>query len=226
MKYLIFNLKSKLTYKDIINYQKQIKKVRNKIIIAPSNIYLSYFNKYKYTTCAQDVSLFETGSYTGEVLAHQIKSLKTDYVIIGHYERRKYFNESNEVIINKLKSALKSNLKVIYCLSTVDNIDKQIASIYQNIDKKDISSVIIAYEPANLIGANEKIDSKVINNNIMLIRQYICKYTLNSVDIIYGGSINKENVEEITKLKVEGLLIGEKSTSFDDIFTLVKTFKH
>ena len=116
MKYLIFNLKSKLNYKDVPLYLKKLDDYLNDCIIAPGYLYLEKFARANLTICSQDLSIYDSGSYTGEVSAQQLKSVGCDYVLIGHYERRKYFNEDSHVLVTKIKQALKWHLKVILCV--------------------------------------------------------------------------------------------------------------
>ena len=231
MKYLIFNLKSKLNYLDILEYINSLLVIKNDIIICPSNIYLEKFNDSNYITCAQDVSRYESGNYTGEVNAHQIASLRCKYTLVGHYERRLYFNELASDLLEKTKNALKSNLKVIYCIGdsledeTNDRLKRQITDLFDNLDNKDLNNIIIAYEPTWLIGKNLSIDSVAMNKTITVLREFIKdKYHINS-DIIYGGSANPDNIFELKKLLVEGYLVGDSSTNINDIFTLYNELK-
>ncbi len=228
MKYWIFNLKSKLTFSEIKTYEQQIDILKNKIIIAPSFLYLNYFINHNYTICAQDVSKYPSGNYTGEVNATQLASLNVSYVIIGHYERRKYFHESLEEIILKIKQALKANLKVILCIGSskqnIEHVITQIDIIFKNFNNLELSNIILAYEPYDYIGNNLIIDHEQINEIIKTIKFYIKQKYQIDLDILYGGSVNLKNLDNLKNMPVDGFLIGEMSTKIDEIFTLINSF--
>lgn len=229
MKYLIFNLKSNFKYNDLILYADQINALKSNIIIAPSNIYLNYLNNLGFETCAQDVSKYNMGSYTGEVNASQIKSIGTNFALIGHQERRKYFNEDND-LIDKVKSCLDNNLKVIYCIGN-DLEDDNLDDIKLELDKLfdlNISSdqIVLAYEPLWAIGNDNLPDINYINEKLTSIKEYIKnKYSLN-IDILYGGSIHSKDLNLLEQISSNGLLIGHSSLNVDEIFTLSKLAKH
>ncbi len=231
MKYLIFNLKSKLNYQDLDDYSSTLNPFKKDFIIAPSFLYLPYFQNKGYNLCAQDVSQFPMGNYTGEVSAQALSSLNVKYTLIGHYERRKYFKEDKEALINKVKEALKNNLKIILCLSELKEnynfkeLKEQIDDIFNSLNINELNNIIIAYEPALMIGNNMPIDTLKIDLIIKKIRSYIKKEYLFNNEIIYGGSVNLTNLNEIKKLDVDGLLIGEISTQLDTVLTLLKRLK-
>lgn len=227
MKYWIFNLKSNLTFEEIKKYEQKISCLKSKIIIAPSLIYLDYFKQRNYITCAQDVSAYDMGEYTGEVNAKQLQSLNTNYVIIGHYERRKYFNETNEVILSKIQQTLKNNLKIVLCIGShnyeSEELLRNINIIYNNIEKNYYKDIIIAYEPYNLIGQECDIDYDKINKNIELIKRYIQNKFNYYPEIIYGGSVNNFNVNDLQNMTIDGFIIGKSALDVDNIFTLINT---
>jgi triose-phosphate isomerase len=229
MKYLIFNLKSNFKYNDLILYADQINALKSNIIIAPSNIYLNYLNNLGFETCAQDVSKYNMGSYTGEVNASQIKSIGTNFALIGHQERRKYFNEDND-LIDKVKSCLDNNLKVIYCVGNDlkdDNLDDIKLELDKLFDLKISSDqIVLAYEPLWAIGNDNLPDINYINEKLTSIKEYIKnKYSLN-IDILYGGSIHSKDLNLLEQISSNGLLIGHSSLNVDEIFTLSKLAKH
>ncbi len=229
MKYLIFNLKSNFKYNDLILYADQINALKSNIIIAPSNIYLNYLNNLGFETCAQDVSKYNMGSYTGEVNASQIKSIGTNFALIGHQERRKYFNEDND-LIDKVKSCLDNNLKVIYCIGNDlqdDNLDDIKLELDKLFDLKiSCDQIVLAYEPLWAIGNDNLPDINYINEKLTSIKEYIKnKYSLN-IDILYGGSIHSKDLNLLEQISSNGLLIGHSSLNVDEIFTLSKLAKH
>ena len=231
MKYLIFNLKSKLKYLDIIEYANELSNIKNNIIICPSNIYLEYFHNLNFNICAQDVSRYPIGNYTGETSASALKSIGCSYALVGHYERRLYFKENKEDFIYKTKQAYYNNIRVIYCVgeNKFDDeeifLQRQIKELFDNLTKNEINNIIIAYEPTWLIGKNDKIDIKRINDNVLMLKEYINKTYDVNIEIIYGGSVNSNNMSLLKRLPIDGLLIGDSSTSTKEIFTLNQEFK-
>ena len=153
---------------------------------------------------AQNVSPFGIGAYTGEVNAGQIKEF-ADYVLIGHSERRSNFGESDEMINKKIERAQESGLSPIVCVSNI----AQIKSLVRN-------DIIIAYEPIEAIGTGNPEDPKSTG----LMAEQIKKIANNS-RIIYGGSVNAQNLKNYISLdNIEGVLVGGESLtpfSFSEI---------
>ena len=231
MKYLIFNLKSKLNYKDVPLYLKKLDEYLNDCIIAPGYLYLERFAKANLTTCSQDLSIYDSGSYTGEVSAQQLKSVGCDYVLIGHYERRKYFKEDYNVLVTKIKEALKWHLKVILCIGeentdfSFTEVKKQIDDIFKYFNNQELKQLIIAYEPSFMIGTNTPIDYGALEEILKQIRFYIFDHYKANIDLIYGGSVNLKNVKKVKELPIDGLLIGDLATSLDSMLTLINQLK-
>ena len=105
MKILAANFKMNLTLNEINEYIDKIKDIDNKnIVLIPSNIYIPYFLNKKFSVGVQDAYYLDNGAFTGEVSAKQISSLGVNYAIIGHSERRMYFNETNDILNKKILS--------------------------------------------------------------------------------------------------------------------------
>lgn len=231
MKYLIFNLKSKLNYQDLESYYKPLVTYQKDIVIVPSYLYLNYFLEKGFTVGAQDVSKFPKGNFTGEVNAEALKSIGCEFVLIGHYERRKYFKEKKEDLISKIKESLSQNLKIILCLSENKSkynfkiIKKQIDEIFSQLSIDDLKQIILAYEPSFLIGQSSLIDIKKVSNIINNLNAYVLNKYYLQLDIIYGGSVNLNNFEKLKQLPVSGFLIGEVSTQLDEVLTLLEKAK-
>lgn len=184
---------------------RNIKKVE--VVVCPPFIYLSALNERGFASViklgAQDCFWEESGTFTGEISPRQLKNLGMKYVIIGHSERRKYFEETDEIVSRKLKACLKVGLKPILCVEKLS----QLKGI-----KKDI---IVAFEPISAIGTGkafgvEKAKSarKAIKNNFVL----------------YGGSVNSENAKDyIEKAGFKGLLIGGASLKGKEFIKIIKS---
>ena len=194
-------------------------------MLCPSSIYLSLFDKNGYDLGVQDISSFMDRTITGEIEANQIKSLGATYVIVGHSERRIYKHEINIDFINKINNALENNLNVIYCVgetlrdkengSTFEILEKQISEVLNNVE---IKNIMIAYEPVWAIGTGNVPSIKEIKDNIefisdLLYEKYECK-----LDILYGGSVNDENIGELCSIKgLSGFLVGGASLDVNKV---------
>ncbi len=227
MKYLVCNFKNKLLKDDILKYNISLGEIETKIklVLCPTSIYLSYFNKSGYEIGVQDISSFMDRTITGEIEASQVKSLGATYVIIGHSERRIYKHEINIDFINKINNALENNLKVIYCIgetlsdkengNTFQVLEKQISEVLNNVEIKDI---MIAYEPVWAIGTGKVPSVKEIKENIEFINDIIYEKYENKLDILYGGSVNDENIGELCSIKgLSGFLVGGASLDVNKV---------
>ena len=227
MKYLICNFKNKLLKDDILKYNRNLGEIETKVklVLCPPSIYLSLFDKNGYDLGVQDISSFMDRTITGEIEASQIKSLGATYVIVGHSERRIYKHEINIDFINKINNALENNLNVIYCVgetlrdkengSTFEILEKQISEVLNNVE---IKNIMIAYEPVWAIGTGNVPSIKEIKENIefisdLLYEKYECK-----LDILYGGSVNDENIGELCSIRgLSGFLVGGASLEVNKV---------
>ena len=227
MKYLVCNFKNKLLKDDILKYNRNLLEIETKVklVLCPPSIYLSLFDKNGYDLGVQDISSFMDRTITGEIEANQIKSLGATYVIVGHSERRIYKHEINIDFINKINNALENNLNVIYCVgetlrdkengSTFEILEKQISEVLNNVE---IKNIMIAYEPVWAIGTGNVPSIKEIKENIefisdLLYEKYECK-----LDILYGGSVNDENIGELCSIKgLSGFLVGGASLDVNKV---------
>ena len=123
----------------------------------------------------------ETGAYTGEISGEMLKSINCEYVIIGHSERRQYFNETDETVNKKVKAALKYGLKPIICVGetleekeageTIKKITAQTSEALKGLTKEELSNIIVAYEPIWAIGTGKTATADDANNSIKEIRR-------------------------------------------------------
>lgn len=171
-------------------------------------------------------------SYTGEVSAEIAKDLNIEYVIIGHFERRKYFHETDEDVREKLQASLKNNLKAVVCFGesleqreqnkTIEVITKQVKAFVDLIDNFD--NVILAYEPLWAIGTGKTAtpeQAQLVHKEIRKIVKDTCgEKQANQIRILYGGSVNTENCSSLIQQEdIDGFLVGNASLkeSFVDI---------
>lgn len=151
---------------------------------------------------AQDLSQFEGGSYTGEVPAKSLEGL-VSYVIVGHSERRRYLNETNEMITHKIEQAQKINIEPILCVRS-----------HEDLPAKNVN--IISYEPVQAIGTGKNEDLK----DILEMKESL--HVPQSTIFFYGGSVNKTTVLNYLKTdEINGFLIGTASNDPLDFYNIV-----
>ena len=184
---------------------------------------------------AQNMHFEEKGAFTGEISPLMLKELDMDYVIIGHSERRQYFNETNETVNKKVLKALEVGIDPILCVgetleereagNTKDVCKVQVEKALENVSKEDIAKVVIAYEPIWAIGTGKTATSEDANDVIAYIRQVVAnlyKDLANEVRIQYGGSVKPSNVGEImNQSDIDGALVGGASLEANDYVQLV-----
>jgi len=184
---------------------------------------------------AQNMHFEESGAYTGEVSAAMLNEIGVDYVIIGHSERRQYFNETNEAVNKKVLKALKEGLLPIVCCGetleqreagdTKEHCKEQIQKALKNVPKCDLEKIVIAYEPIWAIGTGKTATSEDANDVISYIRNVVRELYGNLADnvrIQYGGSVKPSNISEImAKSDIDGALVGGASLASEDYVNLI-----
>ena len=175
---------------------------------------------------AENVHFEDHGAFTGEVSARMLKEIGVEYVIIGHSERRQYFNETDETVNKRTKAALAAGMKVILCLGEVKEqrlagITDEVVGMQTKLDlagvtEEELKNVIIAYEPVWAIGTGLTATPEQADETCGAIRKVLGKmYGKNvaeTVTIQYGGSMNDKNAKELlSKVNVDGGLIGGAS---------------
>lgn len=184
---------------------------------------------------AQNMHFEEKGAFTGEISPLMLKELDMDYVVIGHSERRQYFNETDETVNKKVLKALEVGIDPILCVgetleereagNTKDVCKVQVEKALENVSKEDLAKVVIAYEPVWAIGTGKTATSKQANDVISYIREVIASVygdVANKVRIQYGGSVKPSNVVEIMEQSdIDGALVGGASLQPADYIALV-----
>lgn len=224
MKYLLLNHKMNFLGHELNSYIENIPKEEN-IIIFPSFIYIPYFLNKGIKVGSQDVSNKDLGSLTSEVSAPQLKSLGVNYSIIGHSERRKKYQEENNLIKDKILMCQKEGLHVVLCIGDetkekrFEEISKELTESLETIE--NFKNIWIAYEPISAIGTGVAISNEEIDEAVTFIKSWIeTKYQETPV-VLYGGSVNDENISELNKSKADGFLIGNASLNVEKIKRIV-----
>ena len=184
---------------------------------------------------AQNMHFEEKGAFTGEISPLMSKELDMDYVVIGHSERRQYFNETDETVNKKVLKALEVGIDPILCVgetleereagNTKDVCKVQVEKALENVSKEDLAKVVIAYEPVWAIGTGKTATSEDANDVIAYIREVVANLygeLANEVRIQYGGSVKPSNVAEImNQSDIDGALVGGASLEANDYVDLV-----
>lgn len=185
---------------------------------------------------AQNMHWEESGAYTGEVSGKMLKCIGVEYVIIGHSERRQYFNETDETVNKKVKAAFENELKPIVCVGetleqreekkTEEIITSQTKLALDGLTEEQVQNTIIAYEPIWAIGTGKTATAEDANNSIKSIRNEIAKnYGQNVADkviIQYGGSVKASNAKELFNTSdIDGGLVGGASLKVEEFANIV-----
>ena len=214
--------------------------VEARVIVAPTFVNLSSAVEHLQFTnigvAAQNMHQSESGAFTGEISADMLKSIGVNIVILGHSERRAYFHETDALLAEKVNTALKRELEVIFCFGEElkDRQSEQHFNIVENqlkdglfhLEAKDWENIILAYEPVWAIGTGETASPEQAQEMHKFIRQTIeTKFgaeVAENVSILYGGSVKPENAKEIFgKSDVDGGLIGGAALKATDFSAIV-----
>ncbi len=218
--------------------------INGQIMVMPTNLHLTSviaeMEDSPILVGCQDVSFTSdsTGAYTGDCSAEQMQAIGATWTLVGHSERRTYHQESDKQLIAKIENAFKNNMGVVLCIGetlteyeknqTLNVLQKQL-SILKEIKQleNNLDKLIIAYEPVWAIGTGKvpqvsEVESvhKNINDYLLTINNDLAK-----TSILYGGSVNSNNVETFAKSDwIDGVLVGGASLIADKFANLAKTF--
>ena len=187
---------------------------------------------------AQNMHELDEGAYTGEISAPMLKSYGVDYVVIGHSERRAYYNETDESVNLKTIQAIHHEITPIVCVgesleireagTTNAFVKAQVEKAYLNISSNDVLKTVIAYEPIWAIGTGRTATPEQANETIQSIRQVIeknyGKEVSQNLRILYGGSVNPKNIDQLISMpEIDGALVGGASLDPNAYLTLVRS---
>jgi triosephosphate isomerase len=250
-KIIVANWKMQLNIDEAKDEAKKIKKLaagsrldkKIKIVVCPNFLSLTevakVFKGSRVALGAQDSFYEDRGAFTGEVSMKDLKDLGCQYVILGHSERRQ-MGETDEVINKKVKTALRDGLVPIICVGeTFDErregqkdfvVMNQVYRDLEGVDFKPGQNFIIAYEPVWVIGTGQAIDHTEASHMSSVIKQSLIDVlngkNLSAFSIIYGGSVNPQNIKEFTNLPdISGCLVGTASLQAKTFFKIIKSLK-
>lgn len=227
----------------LVQLKKQVFPENVVVMIAPAFTNLNHaFNslrEHPVELAAQNMHQRNEGAFTGEISAKMLKSVGVNTVIIGHSERRAYFNESNAILAEKVDTALKNEMTVIFCVGEQSK-DRQLGDHFEVIKKQlnegifHVSenaweNIVIAYEPVWAIGTGETASPEQAQEVHNFIRKTIAESYSDSVaenvSILYGGSVKPENAEEIFgQADVDGGLIGGAALEVESFMKIINAF--
>lgn len=209
------------------------------VLCVPYTLLTNVKNAIKDTSIklgAQNMHWEESGAYTGEISPLMLKEIGVDYCILGHSERRQYFNETDETVNKKLKSALSHEIKPIVCVGETleereenkaqEKVKNQVIKGFEGVPVEEIKNIVIAYEPIWAIGTGKTASSDDANAMCGFIRETIGDlYGREAKEVIriqYGGSVKPGNISELMKKSdIDGALVGGASLKADDFIKLV-----
>lgn len=187
---------------------------------------------------AQNMHQEDSGAFTGEISTDMLKSVGCEYVILGHSERRTIFGENDELINSKIKKALQSDLKVIFCVgetleerengTTKDVVKTQVSKGLSGINTEDMSNIIVAYEPVWAIGtgktASPEQAQEVHEFTRNLIKELYSEQVAEAIIIQYGGSVKPANAAELLgQPDIDGALVGGACLKADSFIDIIKS---
>lgn len=203
------------------------------VIICPSSIYIERFKKAPFLLGSQNISNYPSGSSTGELSAEQLKSVGIKFAIVGHSERRQNQHETNEEINTKIKQLIKYDITPILCVGesqahrTSNNhkeiISTELIEALKELSTDSVEKIIVAYEPiwsvgTGIIPTNDQIDEMAKYIKEIIKKQYNCE-----AKVLYGGSVNGNNVETLNQItSIDGYLIGGASTKIEEFRKIIE----
>ena len=217
-------------------YQKNLKKVKNEIVIAPDFTALSalkeILKKSPLKLGAQDCAFGLKGAYTGEVSAKSLKQLGVKYVLIGHSERRGYFKEDSGLLKFKIAAALENGLVPVLCIGenlTAHKTKKahavlrrQLEEVLFGMDISNDNSLVIAYEPIWAIGSGKAMASAEVEASHVFIKGVLAELIGQIPRVLYGGSVSAQNALDLLEWpNIDGLLVGGASLKVDEFSKIV-----
>lgn len=188
---------------------------------------------------AQNCHQEENGAYTGEISVGMLKSVGVDYVIIGHSERREYFNETDELLAKKVNAVLNKGLIPIFCCGEklevreanqhLDLVENQVKNALFHLSPEEFGKIVIAYEPVWAIGTGKTASPEQAQDMHLHIRNLLAKQygddLAQATTILYGGSANAANAKELFQQPdIDGGLVGGASLKAEDFVTIVNSF--
>lgn len=226
-----------------VEHRMHIISTNTEVVVCPPFVYLPAFTHYihRLKLGAQNVSWVEHGAMTGEISPAQIKQWNVSYVIVGHSERRLYLGETDSIVNAKIMAALKYKIIPVVCLGGEEGashddmktlVSRQFSQVIKKLDSKQIASLVYVYEPVWAISTMKKSvqatgehAAELIDHIYSLLEKKLGKATARNVRVLYGGTVNKDNVSDYAKYpQIDGALVGAASLDPDNFWQVVSEF--
>ena len=217
-----------------------VKDAKCEVVVSPTFVCLDAVTKAvkgsNIKVAAQNMHFEEKGAFTGEIAPRMLEAMNIDYVIIGHSERREYFNETDETVNKKLKAAFAHGIVPILCVGesledresgrTNSVIEAQIKADLEGLTKEQAEKIVIAYEPIWAIGTGKTATKEQANETIAAIRAMVAeifgKEIADKTRIQYGGSVKPNTItEQMAQSDIDGALVGGASLVASDFAAIV-----
>ncbi|PHS64872.1 MAG: triose-phosphate isomerase [Flavobacterium sp.] len=227
----------------ISELESQVKTSSAEMMIAPTFTNLLEASKLlkesNIEVIAQNMHFAENGAYTGEISATMLKSIGVSTVILGHSERREYFNEDDAILKQKVEAALENNMRIVFCFGEkledrksgnhFNVVENQIKNSLFHLETESWKSIVLAYEPVWAIGTGETASPDQAQEMHQFIRGLVnTKYddlVSENISILYGGSVKPANAKEIfSNPDVDGGLIGGAALNAESFMAIVNAF--
>lgn len=187
-----------------------------------------------FIVAAQNMESRDNGAYTGEISPLMLNDIGINWVVIGHSERRQYFNETDDTVAAKTVAALKHGITPIVCVGELlqerENgltdavIEQQVRAVLTQINASELSKIVIAYEPVWAIGTGKVCEAAEANRVCALIRHFVGEYgSAAQTRILYGGSVKPDNTQALmTQSDIDGGLVGGASFEVASFFGIIE----
>ena len=228
----------------LVDLKKQVFPEKVMVMIAPSFTNLSHsfksLREHPVEVIAQNMHQNINGAFTGEISAGMLKSVGVNSVIIGHSERRAYFNETNSILAEKVNTALDNEMTILFCIGEeledrkngthFELIKTQLSEGLFHVSEGDWEQIVVAYEPVWAIGTGETASPEQAQEMHKFIREFIAENYSNEVaekvSILYGGSVKPDNAKEIFgQTDVDGGLVGGASMQVESFMDIINAFE-
>lgn len=227
---------------ELVNMANDEVKGNVKVILCPPSIYLTTIGKYienapNFSLAAQNCSDKTSGAFTGEISAAMLQSIGVEYVLIGHSERRQYFNETNALLAEKVNAALANGVSPIFCCGEsldqrqnedfVGFVKNQITESLFHLSVEQIQSVVIAYEPIWAIGTGLTASAEQAQEMHAALRSHLADQygadIADEISILYGGSVTAASADELfASPDIDGGLVGGASLKSREFTNIIK----